>query len=451
MELSDILAELKRRAAPQLIMAALQPHQLMLAKATTRRRAVIASRRAGKSVACSLLAHAMCQGEAKRVLWLSITLTNIRRIAEDAMRIAVASGGEVPVLNRSRWVYEYPTSSQIEIAGCDQTLDAAERYTGAGYDLVIIDEAGSIDPDQLDYLIDSVLWPALMDRQGLLVLVGTPRRNVAGRFWEVTSDPTGHPDWTVLRWRTDQNASVKAQWEAEVASLTPEQLKAAHVRREIFGEWIDEVGNTAYQWQNIKMEPKAPDGEWRYVLGIDFGFSSANGFVLLGWRKHDTTLRIFKAWSKGGLLTSQIAGEIKMVLDVHKGCRLVGDPAAAQTIADLSQLYGCHIIGADKHDIDGVIEAINDDASAGRLNALTEAQPLLDEMADLDLVKKGNKLVPNPLKPDHMCDAFRYAWRACGHRMERPAPVPLPEGDRILADMRKKAAEADRIRRRRGV
>jgi hypothetical protein len=447
--LGDLVAEFRRRLAPRLILEAMEPHQRMLADAPTRRRAVIASRRAGKSVACAMLAHSMCQHQAKRVLWLSITLTNIRRIAEDSMRFAVEAGGAAPVLNKGRWVYEYPTSSQIEIAGCNQTMEQVERYAGAGYDLIIIDEAGSIDPDTLDYLIDSVLWPALLDRQGVLVLVGTPRRNLAGRFHAVTSNPAEWPDWTVMRWNTGMNSHAKAQWDAEIASLTDEQRRLAHVRRELYGDWVDEVGTTWFHHQGIRREPSAPEGEWKRVLGVDFGFSDPNAFVVVGWRRHDTRLWILEASCEPGMLTSAIADRIRSIKLRWPGIQMVGDPAAAQTLADLAGLHGLPVVPADKRDVDGVVEAINDDAAMGRLAALPPAEPLLLEMAELDLVRRGNRLVPNPAKADHLCDAFRYAWRAAHHRLEEAAPPPESEGQRIDRLARAEAARIGSERRRR--
>ena len=431
--------------APRLILAHLYPHQMALADSPSRRRAVIASRRAGKSVACGAMAHALCQQSSKRVLWLSLTLTNIRRIAEDSVHLVCDWGGAPPTLNRSRWVYEYPNGSQIEIAGCDTTLDAAERYAGAGYDLIIIDEVGSVDPDQLDYLIDSILWPALLDRQGVLVLVGTPRRKLAGRFHAVTSEPEKWPRWEVVRWSTDQNDAVAAQWKEEIESLSPEQRTLASTRRELYGEWVDEVGDTWYHWQLVTREPTAPDKQ-TMILGIDFGYTNPNGFALLGWSPHDRRLFIHRAWSASGWTTTRLADEIRGVMLDHPGVILVGDPAAAQVIADLSRLHGIHIQSADKHDVDGTVEAINDDASSGRLVALPGAQPLLDEMADLDIVRKGNRLVPNPGKPDHICDAFRYAWRRSRHRVEEPEPRRKTEAERM---MEREMEEAVRRQRRR--
>jgi hypothetical protein len=82
---------------------------------------------------------------------------------------------------------------------------------------------------------------------------------------------------------------------------------------------------------------------------------------------------------------------------------------------------------ADKHDKVTFIELCNSDLIQGKIKILDtpENRPLWEEMSSLVWVTDGDKIKypkkEHPSLPNHLCDAFLYAWRCGWHYASMPA------------------------------
>lgn len=80
------------------------------------------------------------------------------------------------VSNESKWVF--PNGSEIFLAGVNG--DNADNLRGTATDLAVVDEAAFVD--RLSYLVQDVLMPQVIDRNGRLVLISTPPKTPAHDF-----------------------------------------------------------------------------------------------------------------------------------------------------------------------------------------------------------------------------------------------------------------------------
>lgn len=91
-------------------------------------------------------------------------------------------------INESELRIDYPNGARIQLFGADN----ADALRGMFFDLVVADEYGDWKPSVWAY----VIRPALADRQGRAIIIGTPKgRN---QFFDVLEHAKKSPDWLVL-------------------------------------------------------------------------------------------------------------------------------------------------------------------------------------------------------------------------------------------------------------
>jgi hypothetical protein len=184
----------------------LKPPQSDVFACDQRFRALVAGRRFGKSY---LAMVELCQAawkpgrlvwyvgpsykQAKRILWKSLKeMTRehwARTPSETELRIELITGGTI----------------------CVKGADNYDSLRGDGLDFLVLDEYASIAPEAWT----EVLRPALADRQGKALFIGTPQG--FNHFHELVESAEGRPDWKVFRFTTAEGGNVSAE---EIESAT---------------------------------------------------------------------------------------------------------------------------------------------------------------------------------------------------------------------------------------
>lgn len=77
------------------------------------------------------------------------------------------------------------TGAILTLVGMDDQSEA-DKLRGQPFDEVYIDEAGVIKPTLLEELIDEAITPRLGERDGVIVMGGTPKRFMRGPFYDFT-------------------------------------------------------------------------------------------------------------------------------------------------------------------------------------------------------------------------------------------------------------------------
>jgi hypothetical protein len=131
------------------------------------------SRQMGKSFCLGLFAVIQAQSKPNSIIkLLTDTKLHARTIFEPIFREIFEDCPEdlKPDYIASSYVYVFKNGSQIQLAGSDG--GHAERLRGQKSDLILVDEAGFCD--NLDYNVNSILFPTTTHTGGRIVIASTP-------------------------------------------------------------------------------------------------------------------------------------------------------------------------------------------------------------------------------------------------------------------------------------
>ena len=177
---------------------------------------VVAHRRAGKTVACvnELIKAALTfNGVNGRFAYVAPFYSQAKSVAWDYLKqfSAVVPG---ITINESELRIDYPNGSRIRLFGADN----ADSLRGQFFDGLVADEYGDWKPSVWGY----VIRPALADRQGWAIIIGTPKgRN---QFWETVQRASVNADWLSLTIKASESGLLP---ESELDALKDELTEDA--------------------------------------------------------------------------------------------------------------------------------------------------------------------------------------------------------------------------------
>ena len=106
-------------------------------------------------------------------------------------------------INETELTLTFPNGATIRIFGADNP----DALRGLYYDGVIMDEVAQMRPE----VWQEIVRPALADRQGWAVFIGTPKgANLFQQLYELArqEQKAGNPDWCAMLYRVDQTHAV---------------------------------------------------------------------------------------------------------------------------------------------------------------------------------------------------------------------------------------------------
>lgn len=292
---------------------------------TQRWAAIVAHRRAGKTVACInelIKAALICEKEAPRFGYLAPYYAQAKDIAWDYLKryCSVLPGVGV---NESELRVDLPNGSRIRLYGGEN----ADRIRGVYFDGIVVDEPADIDPR----VWPEIIRPALADRSGWAAFIGTPKGRNA--FYElVHGDPDGKwvgavdsPDWFSL--------ILKA---SETGILPPEELDAARVS----------MSPDQYAQEFECSFDAAIQGAYYGTIMNDLEAKTRIREVY-----HEPSLSVHTAWDLGigdstAIWFCQLAGQEVRLIDYYEASG-VGLEHYVNMLKAKSYSYGDHILPHD--------------------------------------------------------------------------------------------------------
>lgn len=191
---------------------------LRLHNRTERFAAIVAHRRAGKTVAeinDKIRAALTCPLINPRVAYIAPFYKQAKAVA---WTYAKQYGLAVPGAdaNESELRIDFPNGGQFRLYGADNP----DALRGIYLDDVTLDEPADMNPR----LWPEVIRPALVDRKGRATFIGTPKgRN---EFYHVCERAKSDPDWLYMRLKASESGLIPAEEiEALKAMMTPEQYE----------------------------------------------------------------------------------------------------------------------------------------------------------------------------------------------------------------------------------
>jgi Terminase large subunit, T4likevirus-type, N-terminal len=186
----------------------LKPPQWKVFRCGERFRVLVAGRRFGKTyLALTELVQA-AWGRGRLAWYVAPTYKQAKRIAWKPLK----------ELTRSYWAARpNETDLRIELTSggtiCLRGADNYDSLRGDGLDFLVLDEYASIAREAWT----EVLRPALADKQGRALFIGTPRG--FNHFYELVESAETQPDWKQFQFTTAEGGNVAPQ---ELASAAQE-------------------------------------------------------------------------------------------------------------------------------------------------------------------------------------------------------------------------------------
>ena len=302
------------------LLAACHPWQLEAVLDPARRISLLVGRGGGKTTTHRVRAvRKLARIQRGKVLYLATTRTQAIDLNWEPLKQLVDQLGEKDSFHfsESRLLCTCKrTGATYKMAGMDD-LGEIEKYRGQPFDEVQPDEGASHDQKLLDQLVYRIVGPRLGERNGCIVLAGTPGHELNGLFYDVTRrGGTMHRPW---RDRELPEHARTTKWSSHAWSLQdvadlPDAAKRhpAQValwrealiekeangwtddnpiwRREYLGEWAaddtenvfryrahNEAGEPLNQWDPERFGPlkfaRLPEGvtDWLFGYGLDLG------------------------------------------------------------------------------------------------------------------------------------------------------------------------------------
>jgi phage terminase large subunit len=418
------------------------PQQEAFAKDPARLKALFCTRRSAKSYTAGLyLVQEALTNPGCNCLFIGLTRASSKAIVwKDILQVIDLAHELGAKFNQTELTMTFPNGSVIYVCGVDVDEEEMNKLLGRKYRLVCIDEA-SMYTINLSNLVYGVLKPAMADLRGTICLMGTASNFVRGLFYDITTGK--EQGWSVHTWSAHDNPFVRVQWREELDSirdLRPLYMDTPQFRQWYLNEWVVDEEKLVYRFnpeRNIYTNlPHLPVDGWIYVLGVDTGWEDDNAFVLCGYHINDPTLYVIRTYNRKRMTFDQVVEKIQEFMN-DKSCspsKVIIDGANKQGVESMRARSAIPFEYAEKQSKVDYIEIMNGDLIQAKIKLPQSCKTLMDEMMSLVWKTKGDKIeVPkkeHPALPNHLCDAFLYAWRNGYHYHASPPEKKLVVGSR---------------------
>lgn len=248
--------------------------------------ALLSPRRWGKTEACLRYAGYLCMLRPRRsVLFVSIQRQSAYDIAFPIITELEDAYGWGGKYNSITYTYTFPNGSRIKLIGADRE-DFARLRRGTEHDLVIVDEAQDFIYIDLGKLVRTIFEPTLDDRQGRLLLCGTPGDEARGFFYEVISRK--HKDWVFIEgheYENPHNVEQIKRREDALRRADPDVENKPWFLRERRGKWVADDKRLVLRVGEDNLVDFYDEWEEddEYVLAINWRSNKPSYYALGSW------------------------------------------------------------------------------------------------------------------------------------------------------------------------
>lgn len=397
---------------------------------TQRFAAIVAHRRAGKTVACIndlIRAALICPREAPRFAYLAPYLKQAKAVVWDyLLKYSAAVPGYVP--NHSELRVDYPNGGRVRLFGADN----ADALRGIYLDGVVLDEPADMDPR----VWAEIIRPTLVDRAGWAVFIGTPKGH--NQFHEIYMNAEASADWYAAKLKASETGLIPpAELAMAKADMTDDQYAQefecsfeAAIQGAYYGKLINRA-EADKRITNVPYEPKIPV-HTAWDLGI--GDPTAIWFV----QQVGAEVRLIDYYEASGVELGHYVKVLKEKPYTYGKHYLPHDADVKELgtgTTRIETLRGLGLVGqiVPKQSVDDGINAVRlllpkcyfDKTKCERgLEALRQYRTDFDE--------KLKTFKPHPLHDwtSHAADAFRYL--ATGIKPDvKIKPIQYPQARRV--------------------
>lgn len=273
--------------------------------------------------------------------------------------------------------------AQIRLAGVKDEA-AAEDLRGPSYRRVVGDECGTFHSELLQYTVQDVLQPALVDSGGDMLLIGTPGPlpDEKDYWFSLTGDPATQlaGNWPTYHGTIFDNTKMLEDPRKAINDILRENKWTEDhptFRREYRAEWVPDVGSLVFDYKGV-FAPGPTSG--LTVLSMDFGVVDHTSFTILRQveRPH---VWVMQSYSLPGLDIVQIAEQCNGMRQRWRPNYIVADEGALGKGYGLTlrNQYNIPVEPAEKRHLRARIDHGRGMLAAEQMHLTEEARELHDE------------------------------------------------------------------------
>jgi hypothetical protein len=380
--------------------------------------ALLCGRRAGKTIELILrAAETMVNSRRSRVVFVGLSKTSAREIFYSTFkemnrehRWGLTFHDHTLTISSDTWM------SRLIVLGADQREDIEKIRGIQKLSLAMIDESGSQKPSYMEYMVESLVEPALMDTRGTLILSGTPGISLSGYWYRVSTGQS--PGWSIHRWTAIDNPHIDGRARlGEIRQKHGWGEDHPTYRREYLGEWVIDESNLVFPFDRKRnVVPQLEiDAGWQTLLALDFGVGHATAFCALGWQRGDHRVYVLESFARRGLSPSQAADIIYELREKYKPTRIIGDIGGLGKAyqAEMVVRYNIAIEAAHKVDKLTGLQLTSDAIRRGQLVSCEKNETLHAELQTL--MWNANRSDIEAGQQDDEAHALLYGYRAAPH------------------------------------
>ena len=423
-EIREKILAKRRGINPDVIFEDSFPQQLNFIKDPARLKTVFCTRRAAKSFTAGLyMVHECLKNPNSNCLFLGLSRESAKGIIwMDILQVIDQRYKLKAKFNLSELTMTFPNGSIIRATGIDATQDEMNKLLGKKYRLVCIDEASMYTID-LEKLVYGILRPAMADVMGTICLMGTSSNFSRGLFYDITIG--ARRDWSVHTWSAHDNPHVAKQWQElldEIDRDRPLFKETPLFKQWYLNHWVVDSEKLVYKFNEARnlysgeLKGRGSPG-WTYILGVDTGWEDDNAFVLGAYNTNSPEFFIVKTFNQNHMTFDQVVIKIQEFMNdkEYPISRVIIDGANKQGIESMRHRSSIPFEYADKQGKVDFIEMLNGDLVQAKIKINSTCTTLVQELMGLVWKTDGDKIVipkkEHPSLPNHLCDAFLYAWR----------------------------------------
>lgn len=429
----------KRDRIKQLLEAELLPEQKALIQDAAKFKAGVCSRRSGKTYASAYyLIQTAFSSPSELSLYIALTRMNAKNILWATLKSLNQKHGFAMEFKESELKVVFPNRAEIWLVGAD-TAQMAERLRGVRFKLIVIDEAASFR-QHLQYLVDDVLTPTLIDANGTLLLIGTPSAACLGLFWEATTKP--NTNYSIHSWNILCNHHIPhaKAWLQDYRKQKGWNEDHPTYLREWLGRWIKSEDSLVFKLRTSNLIAEVPKN-LHYIFGIDLGYVDSNALTVCGFSYDQPGVFVVDEYKRSGQTISEFAEIIKQFKDLYNPISMVADTGGLgrAIVEELNVRFALGLKAAEKRDKFSIIELVNGDLIANRIYFLEPKTKHLRQEMEIMQWDEDHKSI-DERSEDHLSDAFIYGFRESKHYTFEPK-LPVAPDQEMIDYWERKSAE----------
>lgn len=371
--------------------------QQTIANNSSRFRVVSAGRRFGKTFLAIRDLCYFARIPNRNIYYVAPTYRQAKTVVWDDLKQRLKDLRWVKKVNETELTVRLVNGSKISLRGSDNP----DALRGVSLDFVVFDEFADVDPTTWEY----VIRPALADKQGHALWIGTPKGK-GNHFYDLYEWAQDQTDWATFKYSSVEGGQIPP----EEIELAKHEMDERTFKQEFLADWVDYKGLVYFAFQEQHIE-KYTGPVHNIYIGMDFNIDPGSAVVSI---KTPEGLHIFDEIELRNSNTFDMTSEIQKRYGQSR-VTVFPDPAGAArktssntTDHKILANAGFNVISRRAHPpVRDRINSVNSAFSSNKIKIDPKCKSLRNCLNKLSYREGSNDQDKNS-GLDHMPDALGY-------------------------------------------